>query len=92
MRGERARAHRRRSDCFVKVARAPTGGNHAQFGGLESVGASQSRWRHACRGRWPRTRELTAPTQRAKRKKKVIDRSESEETNFCSGFLVLESF
>ena len=70
MRGERARAHRRRSDCFVKVARAPTGGNHAQFGGLESVGASQSRWRHACRGRWPRTRELTAPTQREKKKKK----------------------
>ena len=51
MRGERARAHRRRSDCFVKVARAPTDGNHARFGGLESVEQARPR-----AGRWMEAR------------------------------------
>ena len=49
--GEQAKAHRRRSDCFVKVARAPTDGNHARFGGLESVEQARPR-----AGRWMEAR------------------------------------
>ena len=49
--GEQAKAHRRRSNCFVKVARAPTDGNHARFGGLESVEQARPR-----AGRWMEAR------------------------------------
>ena len=41
----------RRSNCFVKVARAPTDGNHARFGGLESVEQARPR-----AGRWMEAR------------------------------------
>ena len=54
--GEQAKAHRRRSNCFVKVARAPTDGNHARFGGLESVEQARPR-----AGRWMEPMEARLP-------------------------------